>query len=1310
MLDFTLIINHQLFSDYYLGQILSRVTKKADRSREKAWQQLIALHERNRFENEERLLARTGRFYDKIFELFGFSLDDAKTVELEEYPFELSHTLYQGGKLTSAIVYMPYGYSYDKKRCVGKHYVPSYLNGFKESMEEIGLSWGIITNGETIRLIKSGAGKAYLEFRLADMCRYGTQDIYEHAFSVLFDLIVQENLSNGYLDTVYEESKKHGTQVSDTLKDAILESIELFARGVLHHPKNSELLSMPDDIGTLFDESIIFMYRMLFALYAEAHNLLPVADSRIYKENYSIDHLVDIIRQPGFEANRNSTALWDALRALFRILEKGINHRSCSIAALNGDLNSSKKHPLLDKVELTDDITAEIIRSLTLTQVKGGGLDRISYRELDVAQLGSVYEGLLEYEPKIAQYNLTIEKIKGSDQLIRAKEDDKVAIREGEFYLSLWGGSRKGSGSYYTPKELTTFLVEKTIEPLIKNRKSHEVLQLSVIDPAMGSGAFLVAAINYLARVYGQKLIDEGIDEDGIMDDEEFMQYKRLVAEHCIYGVDLKPTAVELAKLSIWLTTFAKDRPLTFLDHRLRAGNSLVGAWLNKEVEFTTPKTIKGKKLNSLYFVPKEALNASKLHAKPYADALKEVQKANSDSHIPAIINLQSTNLLEQDIDLGFIENLVRHRIVELSSDELTAEDVHLKASIFEAERESGTEFERLKTYMDLTCSVWFWDTQELLPPSSVELYDVRKYLFGEDIYFGTSVERLEAILSESRRISHEQHFFHWELEFPEIYFDEDVKHLANSGFDAVVGNPPWDVVQPNSQEFFSNYDPYFRDYDKQKALKNIDRLVQSESIASHWQKYQLFFENFSGHLKNFFDSEGILKGRIDIYRLFALQIYRLLKNTGQQGIIIPGDFYSGEDNALLRQMFLEGSRINFLFSFENKNKRFFPIHASFKFILFNAKKGAKTFIFPTQFMMHNENDLFDTEKHLHLDRQLIEKFSPDTLSINEFISQDEIDIAEKIYGNHPLLGNQLEEEWNIQFKMGFHLTQYSYLFKKQDQLESGVIYFPLYEGKTFHQYNSSFDEPKIWIAEEEGRDALYSARTEEYDENYLRYRFCLRDITRATDSRTSIASVLPKNAFCGNTVYYIEQTHEIILYLTSVFNSFVIDFLARKKVDKHFNQSKTKTLPIPRLQLENQYFNALIPRTLRLVTRGSEYLELWESVALNIDWSNLNTLNAPLSYPSLVDFSTCCDQWNESMIIEGKTETANRFDIGDRAQLRAEIDAIVAHLYGLNRDEMSYILDTFTALRNAEEREFGEFRSKRMVLEEMKRLEGCCR
>lgn len=1305
MIDITLIINQQLFSDYYLGQILNRITKKKNTQREKSWQSLVSLYNRNSFEGEERLRARTERFYDKLFKLLGFDLQDSLEVELEEETFSVSHTMYSDGRLCGLVQYLPYDLNYDKKRRNGKKSYPSYMNTFQEVLEELGLGWGILTNGETIRLVKAGRGKAYLEFKLAEMCRYASQEVYESAFSVFFDLIQEEHFSDSYLDDVYEESKKHGTQVSDTLKEAILESVELFARGIISNPSNEGNIS--EDIEELYHESIIFMYRMLFVLYAEAHNLLPLADNPVYKENYSLDSLVNLIRKPSFEPDHRKITLWRSLKALFKILEYGISHKSCAIAALNGELNSSNKHRLLEEVELTDEIMSEIIKRLTLTKVKGGGLDRISYRELDVAQLGSVYEGLLEYEPKIAEFNLTTKRIKGEEQLIRAAEDEQVVIKEGEFYLSLWGGSRKGSGSYYTPKELTTFLVEKTLEPLVKNRTSSQLLELKVIDTAMGSGAFLVAAINYLARVYGQKLIDEGIDEDGIMDDDEFMQYKRVVAEHCIYGVDLKPTAVELAKLSIWLTTFAKDRPLTFLDHRLRAGNSLVGAWLDKEVEFSSPRALKGKKLNSLYFVQKEALSPSKkLHSKEYQETLKAIQKDNQENQIPAIVNLQTINLLEQDMDLSFIESLVRHRINELNEEECSAEDVHIKAQLFEAERESGSEFERLKTYLDLTCSTWFWDSDDVLPPDSKELYDIRKYLFGEDVYFGTSDERIKELLKVSQDIAYKQLFFHWELEFPELYFDEEVQRLQNQGFDAIIGNPPWDIVKPNSQEFFSNFDPYFRDYAKQKAIKTINTLCQNNTIQDEWFKYQLFFENISIYFKTNFPYQ--YKGDLNTYKLFTEHNFMLLKNSGEFGIIIPSGWYTDEGTMMLRELFLEQSRINFLFSFENKGKKFFPIHASFKFILLSAKKGSTTYTFPAQFMMHDDKELYEHEKFVYIDKMLIEKFSPDILSVNEFLNQEDIDVASKIYGDLPLLAEIVDESWNINFRREFDMTNDSHLFKTNDQLESGKTYLQLFEGKMFHQFYDKFEVCRYWIDEDEARVSLTNSRTNEIDEDYKEYRLAIRTVGRSTDSRTLICNLNPANVFYGNSANLAVLDGNIACYTTSVFNSIVLDYIIRQKVSSNLNKFYLLTLPMPRLEATNPHFDALIPRALQLISTGVEYKEFWEEVAPTISFENINTEKAPLNYPSKVDFSKCSNDWHESYIIEGKTDTVNRFDIGDRAQLRAEIDAIIAHLYGLNRDEMSYIFDTFSALRNGEEREFGEFRSKRMVLEEMKRLEEC--
>jgi hypothetical protein len=181
MLDHTLIVNHQLFSDYYLGQILNRVSKKKNTQSEKTWQSFVSLYNRNSFDAEERLSARTGRFYDKIFSVLGFELQESFDVELEEETFTVSHALYADGKKVGLAQYLPYDLSYDKKRRTGKKNFPSYINTFQEVLEVLGLSWGLLINGETIRLVKAGGGKAYIEFKIAEMCRYSSQDVYESA-------------------------------------------------------------------------------------------------------------------------------------------------------------------------------------------------------------------------------------------------------------------------------------------------------------------------------------------------------------------------------------------------------------------------------------------------------------------------------------------------------------------------------------------------------------------------------------------------------------------------------------------------------------------------------------------------------------------------------------------------------------------------------------------------------------------------------------------------------------------------------------------------------------------------------------------------------------------------------------------------------------------------------------------------------------------------------------------------------------------------------------------------------------------------
>ena len=262
-------------------------------------------------------------------------------------------------------------------------------------------------------------------------------------------------------------------------------------------------------------------------------------------------------------------------------------------------------------------------------------------------------------------------------------------------------------------------------------------------------------------------------------------------------------------------------------------------------------------------------------------------------------------------------------------------------------------------------------------------------------------------------------------------------------------------------------------------------------------------------------------------------------------------------------------------------------------------------------------------------------------------------------------------------------------------------MYIPVFEGKNIHQFDDKFEQISLFIKKNDAESIFKSKYKKQY-------RIALRSIASSTNQRSLIGQIIYKNSISVHSMNTTVCDNDTGIFLLSIINSFVQDFSIRLKTNTNLNPFYLNQMPIPRLHVGDDYFDALVFRTIRLICTGNEYSNLWTEVTLDIDFNQVNTNAIPLNYSSKVNFSQCANEWNDSYIISGKTDTTNRFDIDERAQLRAEIDAIVAHLYGLNHDEMSYILDTFGALRNGEEREFGEFRSKRMVLEEMKRLEEC--
>ena len=341
-----------------------------------------------------------------------------------------------------------------------------------------------------------------------------------------------------------------------------------------------------------------------------------------------------------------------------------------------------------------------------------------------------------------------------------------------------------------------------------------------------------------------------------------------------------------------------------------------------------------------------------------------------------------------------------------------------------------------------------------------------------------------------------------------------------------------------------------------------------------------------------------------------------------------------------------------------------------------------------------------------------VRKFSPDTLSVMEFKSQRDIDVTTRIYGDWPLLGEKLEDTWNVKFRSELHMTNDSHLFKTTPTV------CPLYEGKMIWLFDSAFEEPRYWLDRDEVEEALGDNA---WEGKY--YRVGFRNVASSTNERTLICGIAPPS-FHGNSFFTVtpQNMHwngpdEIeMLWMASVMSSFCIDFLIRQKVTTNLNFFFLQSLPVPRENIGSIIWDAVLARATRLFCFNEDFANLWEKL-YSTDWQS-----PEFWYPSSAPIDNygpaheqeirrrlrdeagkLTPEWGPHCGVHDRLP--DRRDTGDRAQLRAEIDAYVAHLYGLSRDDFAYILDTFPVLKKKEEKAFGEFMSKRKCLEEYERI-----
>lgn len=621
---------------------------------------------------------------------------------------------------------------------------PSYQIAFY--MQHAGTPWGLLTNGRRWRLYQRDTAHKLDRFYEVDLPGLTGPDATDDAFLYFYGFFRRAAFDPGplSLDALLRESIDYARNVGEGLKAQVYEALRHLAQGFLDYGPNELAVDLAS-LKTIYDHSLIVLYRLLFVFYAEARDLLPLSDSQQYRDSYSLRAMTHDIANALTAGRRllsTSARLWPQLRELFGIINAG--SPPLKVATFNGGLFDPSRYPFLERYIVGDaHLQAALDR---LARVNGQFID---YRDLSERHLGTIYEGLLEHH------------LAG------------IAPEDG-WTVDLFNdrGERKRTGSYYTPDAIVKYIVEQTVGPALAEavtgikdaqKQVDAVLNINCLDPAMGSGHFLVEVVEHIARF----LVDLGAPVEDARSKKverpssDLAHWKRRVAQSCVYGVDVNPLAVDLAKLSLWLSTAAKDRPLSFLDHHLRAGNSLVGARL-VDLGSAAPGG-EGSVAATLGEGQKRERRAAK--------AAQAAQAAGQTSMLEDDAFRQS---LSQAVDFMWL--------IEGNAGETVAQ-VKEQEQIYATLRE--TLARRYGRLADLATARRFG----LRVDAGIEPR-LAEYAIGRSV---ARFPQFDALLGEAAALAERHRFFHWELEFPEVFFDKRGYALGEkAGFDVVVGNPPY--------------------------------------------------------------------------------------------------------------------------------------------------------------------------------------------------------------------------------------------------------------------------------------------------------------------------------------------------------------------------------------------------------------------------------------------------------------------------------------------------------------------------------------
>jgi hypothetical protein len=929
--------------------------------------------------------------------------------------------------------------------------------------------WCVCGNGGAVRLVDAQRtwSRQFLEFDCALLGREpATQQL-------LWTLLRADALGSDppVVDRLVDRSRRHGVHVCRVLGDGVLEALALLI-GTLAAGKR------PASMPVLFEQSLTVLYRVLFLLFAEARGLLPLWHP-VYRDRYSLDTIVTALLR-----GQRYRGLWQAVQAISRLAHAGCSAGELRVTAFNGRLFSPAQAEAFNRTPIADSVMGQAVVAVSTTPVRGAGRTRIVYGDLDVEQFGAVYERVLEYEPGRG----------GAATLLRTRD------------------VRKSSGTFYTPRALTAFLVRQTLEPLAKGRSVNEILRLRVLDPAMGSGAFLVAACRYLSTCAEEALIENGTWHAHDITPADRAALRREVASRCLFGVDLNPMAVQLARLSLWLATLATDKPLSFLDHHLVAGNSLVGASPEDLLRQPGGGARRGRRQDDLPLFPAESLSS-------------------------------------------VVEHAIRVRVQLTMQPDDSAAIVRQKERTFAALNARGSSLAAWSRLLDLWCAGWFW-TDGTGPDRGTFRELTARLLDGAC----TLPERTCAtLLGHSQATAARCRFHHWPLVFPEIFLDDHGRMKSAPGFDAVVGNPPWDMVRGDSG--------------------NADARASRRADARH--------------LTNFVRESGIYRvdssAHANLYQLFVERSLQLARGGGRIGLVLPSGVVRDAGTAMLRRHLFDRAEVDTITGLDN-SQAIFPIHRSTRFVLLTGTAGRPTQAIHCRFGITRVEDLERDgtgAAPITLTRAFIHQLSgADDLGIPELAASRDLSIVERVSAFVPRLADA--DGWGVQFSRELNASDDRHAFVPCTGSEDAR---PIVEGKHVDPFRVSLDRCRLELAARANLRRSLSQRA----------RLAYRDVASATNRLTLIAAIIPARAVTTHTVFCLRTrlTSAEQHVLCALLNSFVANYLIRLRVNTHVTAALMSRLPVPVIRERHPFFDRLhalataLARSAKRVEEMEEYAQL---------------------------------------------------------------------------------------------------------------------